>query len=50
MFSQKNLSSNPTKIKAGETVPCYKSKLKRPSIGIANVQRIFTTCFGHEMV
>ena len=50
MFSQKNLSSNPTKIKAGETVPCYKSKLKRPSIGIANLQEIFTTYFRQEIV
>ena len=38
------------KIKELKSAPCYKYKLLRPSIGIANLQNIFTTCFGHEVV
>ena len=32
----------PTKIKEVKTVPCYKYKLMRPSIGIAYLQTILT--------
>ena len=53
MFSQNTLSSlyyKLTNIKEVKTVPCYKHKLMRPPIGIANLQKIFTTVFGYEIV
>ena len=40
---------NPTKIKKVTTVPYYKHKLMRPSIGVVNLQKVLTTCFGHEI-
>ena len=46
IFYQNTLSSNyykPNKNK--KTRPCCKYKLMRPSIGIVNLQKIFTTCF-----
>ena len=53
MFSQNTLSSlyyKPTNIKEVKTVPCYKHKLMRPSIGIVNLQKMFPTFFGYEIV
>ena len=37
----------PTKIKEVETVPCYIYKRMRSTKGIANLQKVFTTDFGH---
>ena len=41
---------NLTETKKVKTVPCYKHKLMRPRIGVANLQKILPTYFGHEIV
>ena len=42
---QNTLSPNYYKPNKNKTISCYKYKLMRQSIGIANLQKIFITCF-----